>query len=388
MKSTLLLLWALSTPALAEICNPLLHGKIDPIPLIDAIATLNQEVAEQKLSLASFTSDGFLSWYNSLRLFRYPKEQRTYLDSFLAQGQLPPGTSFQIDSQTWIKPRINFRLDFASTPFSTDQETIIQGNQYLSWDVRNLAELEQEPGFLSEELFRGTPLSPSESGHFPKTVPIQIREVQIEFQTFKELALDIRFQIRADNLEALAHYFGTSYSEKETLNQLTLLLGNNSDRWISIKDLLQGWPAQWINRFPAEKTQVDHLIFNGQEMNANDVCHGVARQFFQNELSNKRGGDRSTEATEFLLKTKYVCLSDGVEPSFGDYLYLPGIHSIRFILKDPVSNRWIGFSAWSSSNTPYRLWWVDQDYTFPGGLTGPQPKADFPLKFDIWRKHQ
>jgi hypothetical protein len=117
----------------------------------------------------------------------------------------------------------------------------------------------------------------------------------------------------------------------------------------------------------------------------NDVCFGVSRQFFRDQLADG-GLDRSTEATEYMLKNSYRLLSDGVEPAFGDYLYLPGQHAIRFIMKDPNSKRWIGITAWSDSRTPYRLWWVDQDYQNPLSSSTIAPDPNFPKKMDIWRR--
>lgn len=70
---------------------------------------------------------------------------------------------------------------------------------------------------------------------------------------------------------------------------------------------------------------------------------------------------------------------------FGDYLWVPGRHSERFLCKDPVIERYIGFSVQSGGNGPYRFYWVDED--FSGRPFKHIPEKELHQKgLDIWRR--
>ena len=116
----------------------------------------------------------------------------------------------------------------------------------------------------------------------------------------------------------------------------------------------------------------------------NEVCHGPARQFFESAMRNGPW-DRSTDATMKVLKDGYCLVPDGVEPRFGDYLYLVNMHSARFVLKDPDSGRWIAFSVQSGGNAPYRFWWVDEDFSGAPFDRVPNPEG-VRARVDVWRR--
>jgi len=340
--------------------------------LSEAISKVNSDAKSQGYSVLTLNLDGFLNWYRSHRFLTFRKEDRLNMDEYLLKGELPPGYVFE--AQTWAQYNLPDRI-------ALNFRTVINGNLYSTWENQYLPFLEQAPASIDENVFLGSPLPPNVSGSFPQSVQVDIQQIRLSWQNTKTDALEIKLLLNKNNISDLATYFGTAYSQAHTQQKLQMLLGDFDEKWISIQELMEGWPVEWLNHFPGEKT-----IADGTGQGANDVCHGVARQFFRTQLSNSSGSDRSTEASELLLKTYYQVLPESVDPAFGDYLYLPGAHSIRFILSDPHSGRWIGFSSWSSADTPYRLWWVDQDYVGPSAVPPPANPA-FPKKMDVWRRH-
>lgn len=334
--------------------------------LIEAIVKINADAKAKNSHVIEITPEGFKKWYASYRVTQFRKELRTLFDFYLSQNLLPPGYYFEVYS---------YRLDLTHAREGNDQfaKTVAEGMNLNTW---NFAHGDGVPAGITEELFLGTPLPTNTSGVFPASVPVKIQEIQLKYTTpdgrytYRPSALKVEFEITKANLSDLATYFGTAYSKERVSTRLNELLGTSEKKWISIDDVLEGWVGKWVNRFPGDKRIADGL--------GSDVCHEVSRQFFKEALSYVGKGD-----TERLLTTHYELLSESVEPAFGDYLYLPERHSIRFILKDPNSGRWIGFTSWSSAETPYRLWWIDQDYTYPADLP---IKSDFPRSMDVWRR--
>lgn len=326
-----------------------------------------------KLNVGLLQLKEFNHWYQSRRLLNFTKEQRKFLDDAFSKEVMPTGVTFE--AQDWSQYQLPDRITLLS---KEQANTVLNGSQYFTWEVQFLPLFQQYPVSIEESNYEGTSLPPSNNS-FPKSVPVRVHEIKLSLGEEKIDALQVDLLINQGNLEDVVSYFATAYSPEKIRKKVLSNLGNNKEKWIPVIEFFEGWPALWANRFPAEKTQTE-------KEPANDVCHGVARQFFMKSLENN-GEDRSTEASEWLLKTHYQVLKDGIEPGFGDYLYLPGAHSIRFMLKEPSSGRWIGFSSWSSANTPYRLWWVDQDY-LPPRSGKPAPPADplFPQRLDLWRR--
>jgi hypothetical protein len=346
------------------------------ISLSDAIKEVNAKAAQAGYQVAPLTPECFEVWYGSRREYNFQKSERDLFDLALSQGNLPTGVGFDTLQYPGSPGRIFITFD------DRQGKTIVDGTTCESWEAQYLPELASTPPALDENQFSGKPALDDFKADFPSTVPVSIQEVTLSIAKYNKIsqipALEIQFQITRTNLTDLSQYFGTGYSALETERKLLDLLDSSTSRWISIREVFHGWPAKWANRFPAEMIDA-----NGDS--GNDVCFGVSRQFFRDQLADG-GLDRSTEATEYMLKNSYRLLSDGVEPAFGDYLYLPGQHAIRFIMKDPNSKRWIGITAWSDSRTPYRLWWVDQDYQNPLSSSTIAPDPNFPKKMDIWRR--
>ncbi|HEY5959550.1 MAG TPA: hypothetical protein VIV60_23500 [Polyangiaceae bacterium] len=348
-----------------------------PTELEAALDAVNASAANQN-TLVQLSTDGFMQWYQSVRMSSFVRDERQLFDDNLLLQRLPSGYTLTLDAYGPVAgsgPRVYL------TGSSGLNRMVFLGTNYYTWEFAYLSDLERTPTLTAEEIFLGSPLPSGESGRFPKSVPVSITEIKltttIAGNSASFDALRIEFVINATNMADLIDYFSTAYSKTRVQERVDALLGGAQETHILLEQLLEGWPGQWANHFPSEKAYADGA-------SANDVCHGVARQFFRDSLDNS-GQDRSTEASEWLLKTFYVVQDESVDPSFGDYLYLPFKHSIRFMLKDPASSRWIGFSSWSSSFTPYRFWWVDQDYAPPSSETVPI-HADFPSSFDVWRR--
>jgi hypothetical protein len=343
--------------------------------LEEALDAVNASAAKQHFTIVQLSTAGFMQWYQSVRMFSFLRDERQVLDDNLSLQRLPSGYTFTLKASG---PGV-----YLTGP--TGSETlVVEGTDYFTWEYAYLPVLEQTPAAITEEIFLGSPLPSGQSGSFPQSVQLSITEIKLA-PTLGALsspppdALRIEIVLTPTNLADLIAYFGTAYSKVRVQERLNALLGGAQQAHILLEQVLEGWPGQWANDFPSDKTQADGA-------DANDVCHGVARQFFRDNLDNG-GEDRSTEASEQMLRTFYVPQDKSVDPSFGDYLYLPGRHSVRFMLKDPHSGRWVGFSSWSSSFTPYRFWWVDQDYMSPVGEPVPV-HADFPSSFDVWRRLQ
>ena len=267
----------------------------------------------------------------------------------------------------------------------SENETIYSGTTLETWSAHYLPELTKAKTSIREDLRKGTPLPPDTPGVFPTDVNVRITEIRLHMDNPKAdvPALNVEFEVTEQNLISLVTYFSVAYDPSSVEEILRKQLNGQISKWIQVQSLLQGWPAKWANRFPAEKTAEEN-----SGISANDVCHGVARQFFSETLGNTNDYDRSTEASEWLLKASYIRLADGITPEFGDYLHLPGGHSLRFILRDPQSGRWITLSAWSDWKTPYRFWWTDQDYSGPAKRTDGlpvEPRPEFLNELDVWR---
>jgi hypothetical protein len=379
--------WVLGVGLLGRLLVPLSNAS-EKSSLDHAIATVQRQAAAQGFDASGFSREGLLNWFKSdWGALEFQKQEREKLSRSLALGLLPKLHSFGLRSfQSGDSPTIHQSIHLQIGPIATDgglssfqSMQLFSDGRFTSWEEFFLPMILPDPPNMDETLYGGEPLSAAQSGMFPSSVEMRIREVELVWKEHKVPALEVDFLLTPSNLQDLANYFGSAYARIETVQRLQSALGTSGRKWISIREILSGWVGEWLNRFPAEK-------FEREGSYPNDVCHGVSRQFFSPSLANG-GQDRATESTAYLLKNNYHLLADGIDPGFGDYLYLPGQHSIRFILKDTSSGRWIGFSAWSSHSTPYRLWWVDQDYEAPTLRNSP-PAADpgFEKQLDVWRR--
>jgi hypothetical protein len=139
---------------------------------------------------------------------------------------------------------------------------------------------------------------------------------------------------------------------------------------VQVQEFMFGWIRERANTFP--------------QVEDNDVCHGPARLFYSDILYNG-GYDRSTEAVAVLLTDHYCLVADDAAPRFGDYLYNPGAHSARYILKDPATGRDVIFSVQSGGLSAYRFYWADEDMS--GQPFAHQPLPDYRAALvDTWRR--
>jgi hypothetical protein len=346
-----------------------------------AIQIVNDEISSNQFSdVIKIDQEGFLKWYEDARLTSFRKERRKEFDEAFLKNELPEGYLFHLESN----------LDYPSIPkrivLTRDRGgwTVISGMVYADFTHNQLDYiLDAQPNVSITENFKSDGISPMEPLPFPDSVEVRISPVSLTWNGSNGESVDaveLEFLVSRENIIDLAVYFSRFYDREGTVQRLKDALGADKEKWVNLRILLQGWISKWLNRFPFEKTAADSI-----GKSANDVCHGVARQFFMSELLNKGGMERSTEASEYLLRSHYEWKPSGTEPEFGDYLYLPGHHSIRFIYKDRSSKRWLGVSAWSSSHTPYRLWWVDSDY-YPPYMPSSSPDPLFPESMDLWRR--
>lgn len=348
--------------------------------LEQAIQQINQKAQASGSQIRELTKEGFYDWYLTHQFLSYTKQNRTVLDSIFSTGYLKDDLYFELVDYSSMGIPVRIVL---TKPFVMNQpsfsSTVIEGNNYQTWEALNIPPLTATPANLDESLFTGKTKDINYDGNFPSSVPIRLQPIRLTYKKFSADALSLEMYVTNANANDLAEYFENAYSKQFILEKIKMALHNSKGTWISLDKLLEGWISRWLNHFPGEKEIADGGIY------PNDVCHGSARQFFSLELKNG-GNDRSTNATELLLKTDYLRLPEGANPAFGDYFYLPSSHSIRFVLKDPVSKRAIGISSWSSQETPYRLWWIDQDYSPPSEKMSPPPRPEYPSTFDVWRR--
>jgi len=283
-------------------------------------------------------------------------------------GKIPDGYSIIVQDNSTDNLPSAIMFNPSNLPVIEGLETL----SYLEWLEKMLVEssgnlnLAQEP-FNGPVPFDAPPiLDPN----------IQIRVTQIEvtgdclIPGYEERdALKVEVLATAQNSGNIVSYFATGFDKQAMADKLSGILGTLSEKWVDIKDLFPNWLSQKISTFPVEGD--------------NEVCHGAAREFYYKVQNSELNA--STEATTLLLANYYCEVSDPQTLTFGDYLYIPGMHSGRYMLKDPGSGRHIGFSVQSGGNAPYRFWWIDED--FSGNPFAHAPKQNlFSTTIDIWRR--
>jgi hypothetical protein len=138
---------------------------------------------------------------------------------------------------------------------------------------------------------------------FPSSVPVAVKRIIVDTDDVPVLSLDIRFQIRLENIDDLADYFGAGFSARETAARLAELLGTAESLWIPIGDVIVDWP----------------------KIPSGACAHPL-----------------------------------GDEPGFGDLVARPGLPPCIFVMKDAASGRPIGMTPLPGAEVPVRLWWVDE----------------------------
>jgi hypothetical protein len=346
--------------------------------LAEQVDQANASALSQGMVVRTLTVDDFLSWYDDLRLLDFPKPDRQRWDAYLADGRLPPEVEFDaIDfaESDGIPDRIDVVYPMEQEGW-TFGATVIQGDGlYLVDDMVAMACVPEADGYTPcVEEFR-SPLPSMESVGWPSTVPVRVQEVPATGQPMAEPGhpdtLRVELGVTPSNRADIARYLAVGFDPADLDARLDAVLAADPEgTWVELQDLLGGWLAEKADTFPVEGD--------------NEVCFGPARQFFASELRNG-GYDRSTEAVMKVLRDGYCPVPEDVEPRFGDFLNVVGAHAGRFILKDPGSGRWIGFSVQSGGNAPYRFWWVDEDFSGApfDRIADPDGVRE---RVDVWRR--
>jgi len=349
----------------------------DGLSLAEQVDRVNEDVRANGVAVRALSPEDFVTWYQGGRRVRFARADRQRWDAYLAEGRIPPDAVIQVvdfADTDGIPDRIEVRFPMGDGwSFGA---TVVEGDRLFSVDDEVAVACAAEADGYSPcvEAFR-SPLPPVESDGWPATVPVRIEEGQA---TGVALAppgqpdvLRVEVQVTPENRADLARHLAVGVGPAAIESALDRVLATDqSSVWVPLQELLGGWLAVKANTFPVQGD--------------NEVCFGPARQFFQPELRNG-GYDRSTEAVMKVLTDGYCPVPDGAEPHFGDFLNLANQHAGRFILKDPATGRWVGFSVQSGGMAPYRFWWVDEDFSGAPFARTPDPDG-VRERVDVWRR--
>jgi len=333
-----------------------------------AIEQVNIDIASKNVNVAPLTRNHLLTWFNEFVRFVPLKEERSKMSDEMNAGEIPEGCSLIVQDNSSDDLPSTISFDPYNLPVTEGQETL----SYLEW-LGNMLEESSGNLLLAQEPFQG----PIPFDAPPTLNPnIQIRITQIEvpgdclIPGYEERdALKVEILATSQSADIIAAYFATGFNKQVVENNLAEKLGTQDEAWINLKDLLPNWLSEKISTFPVDGD--------------NEVCHGAAREFYYVDQDSELNA--STEATTLLLANYYCEVAESEALTFGDYLYIPGMHSGRYVLKDPNSGRHIGFSVQSGGNAPYRFWWIDED--FSGNPFAHEPKQDlFNTTIDVWRR--
>ncbi len=349
----------------------------DGLSLDEQVAGVNEDVRANGIAVRALTPGDFLAWYRDGRLVRFGRAVRQRWDAYLAAGRIPPDAVIEaVDfaDTDGIPDRIEVRFPLGDGwSFGA---TVVEGDHLYSIEdeVAHACAADADGHSPCVETFR-SPLPPMDGGGWPTTVPVRIEEGQA---TGVALAppghpevLRVEVRVTPANRADLAGYLSVGFDPAAIASALDRVLATDpAGVWVPLQELLGGWLATKVGTFPVDGD--------------NEVCFGPARQFFQPELRNG-DFDRSTEAVAKVLTDGYCPVPDGAEPRFGDFLNLVGQHAGRFILEDPATGRWVGFSVQSGGEAPYRFWWVDEDFSGAPFARTPDP-VGVRERVDVWRR--
>ncbi len=336
--------------------------------LDDVIERVHGEIDKKGLSLRKLTKAELRGWLDDYTQFNFVPGERRRIESGLSSGVLVSPYKLEIDTED--DPRILLSWGGGEDGELGGTMTVVRGD-----DIELYTAFARESCSVARtcrEDYVGS--IPAKGLAFPD-VEVRIDEAEAPGTCASQSHCDgstlrIQLRITPSNVDGLADYFGQGFERSLITSRLDAELGSAASAWVRLEKILPGWVGERAGTFPKEGD--------------NDVCHGPARQFFQPTLENG-GSDRSTEPVAILLKDFYCPVANDEEPSFGDYLYIPGRHSGRFILKDPASGRAITFSIQSGGFPAYRFWWADED--FSGSPFDRKPKKNFREELtDVWRR--
>jgi hypothetical protein len=350
-----------------------------PTPLADALAQMNLFIQGRGLPVRQLTVDEVRTWFDESKYFAWSKAERKSLQQHMDAGDLAVGWTLALE-QVVILPDSPWRITLCGPPtalagsYLTSRATVAEGQALDLW-VNGARGVCQDPTHnLCDEPFLG-PFASAEPVALSPSIEVRVEPIQVAGEPHvPELAvrdaLAVSVKLAADSIPALVDYFAVGYDRAALEARMRSLLGAEPSLWVQVQEFMFGWIRERANTFP----QVDD----------NDVCHGPARLFYSDILYNG-GYDRSTEAVAVLLTDHYCQVADDAPPRFGDYLYNPGAHSARYILKDPATGRDVMFSVQSGGISAYRFYWADEDMS--GKPFDHQPMPDYrQVLVDTWRR--
>lgn len=332
-----------------------------------AIESINQEVEEKGVELEFLTREHFLNWFDEFVYFATLKHERKTLIKSIKKGELPEYCNFSIrEAESGLPACLMFE------PYNLPLIEGLQPCTYIQYLEGMQKEYDPELS-LANEPFHG--IAPFENPPvFSQNTNVRITEIQVQGTSLvpgyeARDALKIEILISDENINDVLDYFSTGFDRIIMQQRLDSLLDIQNNYWIDIKDVFPNWLSNKINTFPVEGD--------------NEVCHGAAREFYYTQQDCRINA--STEATSLLLHNYYKRIPESANPVFGDYLYIPGMHSGRYIMQDPDSKRHICFSVQSGGFCPYRFYWIDED--FSGDPFAHTPKENlFSTHIDVWRR--
>ncbi len=354
-----------------------------PISLANALDSINRRIDDEGLSVRRLSPEDVGTWFEDGKSFQWSKAERKTLEQAFSVGQISDGWTLTLEKVSADIPwRVTLRSPAQEVllPGGMIVEivaggTIVEGTDLTPYTQYHRAVCQRDPSHnLCEESFAGA--TPSlESVGLPASVEVRVQPIEVAGEPqvpemAERDALEVSVNLTAASIPALVDYFAVGYDRAALQDRLVTLLGAKSSNWVSVQEFFVGWIRDRANTFPGADD--------------NDVCHGPARQFYNDTLYNG-GSDRSTEASALLLKEHYCLVGDDIAPRFGDYLYNPGAHSARFILTDPATHRDVVFSVQSGGFSAYRFWWADEDMS--GKPFAHEPMTDYRQKrVDTWRR--
>ena len=340
----------------------------DPDAIDAAIENVNEDVQSSGLEVSLLTREHFDSWFEEFAQFVPLKQDRQDMLDAVADGELPPDCYLALQDFT--------AYDLPSgIVFQPHNLPIVEGNNspsYLEW-LEDMLISSSGDLALTQEPFQG-PLPSDIIPVLNEDIQFRITEIDVEGSCLvpgweERDALKIEVLLNSENKDDVANWFGTGFDKVIMQNTMSVLIGSHTEIWVDIEDLFPNWLKNKINTFPVDGD--------------NEVCHGAAREFYYIEQESSLNA--STEATTLMLANYYCTQEISSTPVFGDYLYIPGQHSGRYILRDPNSGRDIVFSVQSGGVSAYRFWWLDEDFS---GNPFANIAVDNLLSttIDVWRR--